>query len=288
MPRSAPWMKDRSGSGAAVPLEARASRSRYCFARAAASCGQTRSASWPGLSPRATGAPARRLIEANLRLVVVMARRYQGLGLRVPGSRAGGDGRSHPGGRPLRLAPRAAVLDLRGLVDPPVDPARADERLAHDPAAEPARHETAGDAARLRCAGGGARPRADRWQEIAAATGFDAGRDRDRGACAAGGRLAQRARRQRRGQRAAARPRPRRGGAGPGRRGRGGGAAPPRCAPRSRELRAREREIVISHFGLDCDPQTLEQIACSTAPRAGARPPDRAARVRDARAELDE
>ena len=45
----------------------------------------------------------------------------------------GGQPRADPRGREVRLAPRLQVLDLRHLVDPPGDHARAGRPVAHDP-----------------------------------------------------------------------------------------------------------------------------------------------------------
>jgi len=144
-------------------------------------------------------------------------------------------------------------------VDPAGDPPRADERLAHDPAAQPARRQTARDAAGRRGAGGTARAHPTA-AEIALATGFDV----DAVALAERAPLA-----------AASLNEP---------VGSDEGSAqlvdllPDATAPDPvdeaeeaaraaavraavAELRAREREIVESHFGIDCEAHTLDQIA---------------------------
>ncbi len=123
----------------------------------------------------------------------------------VPRPRAGGDRRSDPGGRPVRLAPRAALLDVRRVVDPAGDPAGADERLPHDPAAEPARREAAGDPARRGHTRGRARPDGDDGRDRRGDR-LRRGRDRGRRGRPPRQRVPERDGRQRRRRRAAARP----------------------------------------------------------------------------------
>src|SRR6266545_2656671 len=69
---------------------------------------------------RQAEAARQRFIMANLRLVVSVARKYQGQGLPLL-DLIGGEHRTHARGRAVRLAPGVQVLHVRDLVDPPGD-----------------------------------------------------------------------------------------------------------------------------------------------------------------------
>ena len=280
--------RDHGGRGGTWPFAHRQARPgrtfpRGCCARVRGTfCAPRRSASWPGAIAAGDAEARDVLIEANLRLVVAMARRYQGLGLSFPDLVQEGtvgliqavDRFDWRRGRRfstyaawwIRQAIRRALTN--------------DSRTIRLPSRLVAKQLATRRASATLEAGLGRTPTTD---EIAAATGFDAAAiagvegvplasaslnetvgNEDGGGAAA---------RPRRG-RDRARP-GRRGGGGGARRGRprrGGGAAGARAGDRREPLRPRRRA---AHAGAD-RPRPP--------PRAGAGAPDRAARVRDARA----
>ena len=77
----------------------------------------------------------------------------------------GGHLRPDPRGREVRLAQGLQVLDLRDLLDPPGDPARAGEQGAHDPHPGAHRPARAQDRPRRARAVGEARPRPERRRD---------------------------------------------------------------------------------------------------------------------------
>ena len=104
------------------------------------------------------------LLEANLRLVVSLAKRYTGRGHAVPGPDPGGQPRPDPGGREVRLHQGLQVLHVRDLVDPAGDhPGHGRPGPDHpDPGAHGRGHQQAGPGAAADAAGPGPRAHARR------------------------------------------------------------------------------------------------------------------------------